>query len=79
MAGVCKGHEELAATAIPLEASLPVVPARGGEALVRRLFEPLGYEVEVDGRSRSTRSSRSGAPAATSSCAQRPKSGSPIC
>ena len=47
MAGTCKGHEELAAAAIPLEAALPVVPARGGEALVRRLFEPLGYEVGV--------------------------------
>ncbi len=39
---------ELAATAIPLEASLPAVPARGGEELVRRLFEPLGYEVAVE-------------------------------
>ena len=47
MAGTCKGREELAATAIPLEASLPVVPAEGGESLVRRLFEPLGYEVVV--------------------------------
>jgi 3' terminal RNA ribose 2'-O-methyltransferase Hen1 len=47
MAGTCKGYEELAATALPLEASLPVVPAQGGESLVRRLFEPLGYEVEV--------------------------------
>jgi 3' terminal RNA ribose 2'-O-methyltransferase Hen1 len=47
MAGTCKGHEDLAASAIPLEAVLPVVPARGGESLVRRLFEPLGYEVEV--------------------------------
>src|SRR5205823_5696627 len=26
---------------------LPVVPARGGESMVRRLFEPLGYEVEA--------------------------------
>jgi 3' terminal RNA ribose 2'-O-methyltransferase Hen1 len=47
MAGTCKGHEDLAASAIPLEASLPAVPARGGEAFVRRLFEPLGYEVGV--------------------------------
>jgi len=39
---------ELAAAAIPLEAALPAVPARGGEPLVRRLFEPLGYAVEVD-------------------------------
>ena len=47
MAGTCKGHEELASSPIPLEAWLPVVPARGGEPLVRRLFEPLGYELEV--------------------------------
>ena len=47
MAGTCKGYEDLAGSAIPLEASLPVVPARGGEALARRLFEPLGYEVGV--------------------------------
>ena len=47
MAGICKGHEELAGSAIPLEAALPVVPARGGEPMVAALFEPLGYEVEV--------------------------------
>ena len=47
MAGTCKGHEELAGTAIGLEASLPVVPARGGAELVRRLFGPLGYEIDV--------------------------------
>jgi 3' terminal RNA ribose 2'-O-methyltransferase Hen1 len=48
MAGTCKGHEELAAAAIPLQAELPVLPAQGGEDLVRRLFEPLGYAVEVE-------------------------------
>jgi 3' terminal RNA ribose 2'-O-methyltransferase Hen1 len=47
MAGTCKGFEELAAAAIPLEAWLPVVPARGGADLARRLFEPLGYAVEA--------------------------------
>jgi 3' terminal RNA ribose 2'-O-methyltransferase Hen1 len=36
---------ELAASALPLEASLPAV--RGSEELVRRLFAPLGYEVSV--------------------------------
>jgi len=34
MAGTCSGHEELAASTIPLAAALPVVPARGGEAPV---------------------------------------------
>jgi 3' terminal RNA ribose 2'-O-methyltransferase Hen1 len=47
MAGRCEGHEELAATALPLVAWLPAVPTRGGEELARRLFEPLGYRVEA--------------------------------
>jgi 3' terminal RNA ribose 2'-O-methyltransferase Hen1 len=47
MAGTCKGFEQLAASPIALEAALPAVPARGGESLVRRLFEPLRYDIEV--------------------------------
>jgi len=48
MAGTCHARPELAATAIALEAALPAVPARGGEDIVRRLFAPLGYEVETE-------------------------------
>jgi 3' terminal RNA ribose 2'-O-methyltransferase Hen1 len=48
MAGTCVARPELAAAAIPLEARLPAVPARGGEAIVRRMFEPLGYTVEIE-------------------------------
>jgi 3' terminal RNA ribose 2'-O-methyltransferase Hen1 len=47
MAGTCRGHEQLAASAIALEAWLPAVPVRGGEALVQRLFAPLGYDVQT--------------------------------
>lgn len=47
MNGTCKERPELAATPIPLEAHLPAVPARGGDGLVRRLFEPLGYAVDT--------------------------------
>jgi 3' terminal RNA ribose 2'-O-methyltransferase Hen1 len=47
MSGSSKERPELAATAIPLEASLAVVPCRGGEPFLRRLFEPLGYSVEA--------------------------------
>jgi 3' terminal RNA ribose 2'-O-methyltransferase Hen1 len=47
MAGVCKGRQELADSAIPLEAVLPVVPSSGGDSMVRRLFEPLGYQVQT--------------------------------
>ncbi len=38
---------ELAETAIPLEAHLPAVPSRGGAAMLRRLFGPLGYELRA--------------------------------
>lgn len=42
LGGRSKGRQELAETAIPLEARLPVLPCRGGEVFLRRLFEPLG-------------------------------------
>ncbi|MBD2108482.1 3' terminal RNA ribose 2'-O-methyltransferase Hen1 [Nodosilinea sp. FACHB-13] len=45
LAGQCNQRPELAAEAIPLTVSLPVLPCRGGEAVLRQLFEPLGYEV----------------------------------
>jgi 3' terminal RNA ribose 2'-O-methyltransferase Hen1 len=40
-------HPELAERPLPLEARLPVVPCRGGADLARRLFEPIGYELEA--------------------------------
>jgi 3' terminal RNA ribose 2'-O-methyltransferase Hen1 len=49
MSGRSKDRPELAETAIPLTAHLPVIAARGGEDLVKRLFEPLGYTVETTG------------------------------
>src|SRR5690606_21206533 len=39
---------ELAQTAIPLEAKISVVPSRGGEQLLHRLFEPLGYTLTAE-------------------------------
>ncbi len=47
LAGSSKERPELAETAIPLEATLTVLPVRGGEAVLRRLFEPLGYAVSA--------------------------------
>lgn len=47
LTGRSKERPELAESPIPLEVHLPVVPVRGGEPLLRRLFEPLGYEVEA--------------------------------
>jgi 3' terminal RNA ribose 2'-O-methyltransferase Hen1 len=46
--GVCNARQELADSAIPLEAIVTPLPARGGETLVRQLFEPLGWSVNVD-------------------------------
>lgn len=48
MAGTCEERPELAAAAIPLVIHIDVVPARGGEPVIRRLFEPLGYDVAVE-------------------------------
>lgn len=47
LGGRSRERQELADTPIPLEARLPAVPARGAERLVRALFEPLGYELEI--------------------------------
>lgn len=47
MAGSSKARPELAASAIPLEADIPVLRCRAGAAKVRACFEPLGYEVAL--------------------------------
>ena len=48
MAGTSRDRPELAQSAIPLEATIPVLPVRGGKDLPQRLFGPLGYAVEVE-------------------------------
>jgi 3' terminal RNA ribose 2'-O-methyltransferase Hen1 len=48
MGGTSKERPELAQAAIPLEAVITPLPARGGERLVRELFEPLGWAVDVE-------------------------------
>ncbi|MFO0728299.1 MAG: 3' terminal RNA ribose 2'-O-methyltransferase Hen1 [Myxococcota bacterium] len=45
--GASKDRPDLVATPLPLEIRLSAVPSRGGEALLRRLFEPLGHQVEA--------------------------------
>src|SRR5262245_4263487 len=45
--GRCKDRPELVQTPISLAARLDVLPVRGGEGLLRTVFEPLGYEVEA--------------------------------
>jgi len=46
--GHCQSRQELAGTAIPLQARLTVLPCRGGESFLKRLFEPLGYSVTAE-------------------------------
>jgi 3' terminal RNA ribose 2'-O-methyltransferase Hen1 len=47
MGGRCESHPELVQQPLGLTIGLPLLPCRGGEALLRRLFEPLGYDLEV--------------------------------
>ena len=47
LAGNSRERPELAQQPIPLEAQLPTLPSREGPELIRRLFEPLGYAVEI--------------------------------
>jgi 3' terminal RNA ribose 2'-O-methyltransferase Hen1 len=45
LAGRSKERESLVDAQLPLRAAISVLPCRGGEEFLRRLFEPLGYEV----------------------------------
>ena len=49
MNGNCKEHPEFIDMPLALTAKISVLPApRGGELLIKRLFEPLGYTVEAE-------------------------------
>jgi 2-polyprenyl-3-methyl-5-hydroxy-6-metoxy-1,4-benzoquinol methylase len=45
--GRCTQRPELVEARLDLSVRLPVLPCRGGQALLRRLFEPLGYQVSA--------------------------------
>jgi 3' terminal RNA ribose 2'-O-methyltransferase Hen1 len=47
LSGRSKERPELAQAELPFEVRLPVLPCRGGEVVLRRLFEPLGYRVDA--------------------------------
>jgi 3' terminal RNA ribose 2'-O-methyltransferase Hen1 len=47
LAGRSTDRPELAESTIPLKATIPVLPCRGGEKVLRSLFEALGYEVSA--------------------------------
>ena len=48
LAGRSRERPELAEKAIPLEARVSVVPSPEGADFIGRLFEPLGYTVEIE-------------------------------
>ena len=46
--GKCKDKPELVDVKLPFEVTIAVIPApKGGEFLIRKFFEPLGYNVEL--------------------------------
>jgi 3' terminal RNA ribose 2'-O-methyltransferase Hen1 len=47
LSGKSRERPDLVSQKLPFVARVPVMPCRGGEALLRKLFEPLGYEVNV--------------------------------
>jgi 3' terminal RNA ribose 2'-O-methyltransferase Hen1 len=48
MNGKCKDRPELVDTKMPFDVKIAVLPApRGGEILIRKLFEPLDYKVNL--------------------------------
>jgi 3' terminal RNA ribose 2'-O-methyltransferase Hen1 len=49
MNGKCAKRPELVDQLMPFEVEISVLPApRGGEILIRKLFEPLGYNVDLE-------------------------------
>jgi len=48
LAGTSKGRPELVDQPLPLVARIAVLPCRGGEDILKRLFEPLGYAVRAE-------------------------------
>ena len=47
MAGRSKDRPELVSQPMPLTVNIDVLPVRGGEGFLHRMFEPLGYSVEA--------------------------------
>jgi 3' terminal RNA ribose 2'-O-methyltransferase Hen1 len=47
LAGNCTPRPELPEEVLPLEARVAVLPVAGGEELLQRLFEPLGYQLDT--------------------------------
>jgi 3' terminal RNA ribose 2'-O-methyltransferase Hen1 len=48
MSGRSERRQDLADAPLPFEVQIPTLPCRGGEPVLRALFEPLGYEVTAE-------------------------------
>ncbi|MEL6561097.1 MAG: hypothetical protein AAFQ94_23090 [Bacteroidota bacterium] len=47
--GNCSAHPELIDQEFQFEVQIPTMPAlKGGELLIRKLFEPLGYQIHIN-------------------------------
>jgi 3' terminal RNA ribose 2'-O-methyltransferase Hen1 len=47
LSGRSRERPQLAERALPFEVGIPVLPCRGGDLFLRKLFEPLGYLVDA--------------------------------
>ena len=47
LSGRSKDRPELVSAPLPLEIRIAALPCRGGETILRQLFEPLGYAIEA--------------------------------
>jgi 3' terminal RNA ribose 2'-O-methyltransferase Hen1 len=45
--GKCNRRPDLVDTQMPFEVTLPVLPCNGGQSFLKRLFEPIGYNVSA--------------------------------
>ena len=48
MNGRCKDKPELVEIPLPFQVSISILPVKGGENVLRELFEPLGYKVSAE-------------------------------
>ena len=48
MGGRSKERQVLADTPLPFEVTISVLPCRGGEEILRKLFDPLGYTLTLE-------------------------------
>ncbi len=46
--GTCKKQPGLVTKVLSFQVDIPVLPSRGGETLIRKLFEPIGYELVIE-------------------------------